>query len=92
MFAKINKPEENTYEVPIEIKKPELGSKSDKNNRYEVQVNEDNGDFNFKIIRKSTGTVMWVKIFKNCFLSKLFKKNTIFILIQMGYKLGTNYF
>ncbi len=58
VFVKINKPDENTYEVPIEIKKPEFGSKSDKNNRYEVQVNEDNGDFNFKIIRKSTGTVM----------------------------------
>ena len=58
VYAKINKPEENTYEVPIEIKKPELGSKSDKNNRYEVQVNKDKDDFSFKIIRKSTGTVM----------------------------------
>ncbi|CAF1092425.1 unnamed protein product, partial [Brachionus calyciflorus] len=51
---KIVSPSIPEYEVPIHINKPNIKAKDPK---YDVQI--DQTSFNFKIIRKSTGTVLW---------------------------------
>lgn len=52
-FIQIENTNLEEYEVPIEIKR---SNQKAKNPRYEVTVDNDN--FSFKIIRKSTGTVL----------------------------------
>ena len=51
---KISNPEGNDYEVPIELNKPNTRAK---NPKYEIEVDE-NDDFNFRIKRSSTKTVV----------------------------------
>jgi hypothetical protein len=52
---KISKSSTKEYEVPIEINKPNLKAR---NPQYDLVVSADVSDFNFKIVRKATGTVM----------------------------------
>jgi hypothetical protein len=52
---KIYNPFKKEYEVPIKINKPE---KQARNKKYEIQTSDDPNNFYFKIVRKSTGTVM----------------------------------
>lgn len=53
---KIYRLNEKDYEVPIEINKPNTKAK---NPKYEVKIDQSGKSFNFKIIRTSTGTVLW---------------------------------
>ena len=55
MFVKITNPSEISYEVPIEIHKP---SSKAKNPKYEIEITSENDKFGFKIVRKSTKTVL----------------------------------
>jgi hypothetical protein len=53
-ITKLN--DEDKFEIPIDLSK---SRKKSKNPRYEIEISEDTLDsFSFKIIRKSTNTVM----------------------------------
>lgn len=58
-LLKVWDPTANDYEVPIQVNKPVDGIKA-KNPEYEIVAIPNRNAFSFKIVRKSTGTVMWV--------------------------------
>lgn len=82
LLLKIVSPDVKEYEVPININKP---NRKAKDPRYDVVVDQSD-NFNFKIIRKSTGTVMYD------YFHLFFNNDVMMIFFKLGHDFGSAYF